>query len=296
MNKNFGTTCQLIEKKTQIISDPNDIFETVLSLPEGIDRQGEGGLRTKDYWKKNYEDKPLISIVTVVYNGEKYLEETIQSVLNQTYDNIEYIIIDGCSTDGTIDIIKKYEEKIDYWVSERDRGIYDAMNKGILLASGEWINFMNAGDTIYTKNTLALIPFINIKKSKASIIYSDTYFFSNKSNSIRINNHKKLDLNHQSILYKRSLHQQYGNYVTGKKISISDYIFFNSIKDETFYKLDEILARYNIEGVSSDGDTFYRRICVDYLFGRKSFYNLLFSLMIYRPYKIIKNIIYKHQL
>ena len=81
-----------------------DTFESVLFLPQNDTRKGEGGLRTKGYFKKNYEEKPLISIITVVYNGEMYLEETIQSVINQTYDNVEYIIIDGGSTDGTLNI------------------------------------------------------------------------------------------------------------------------------------------------------------------------------------------------
>ncbi|MDH4944067.1 glycosyltransferase family 2 protein [Sulfurimonas sp. C5] len=88
-----------------------------------------------------------ISIITVVYNGATYLEKTIQSILNQTYDNLEYIIIDGGSIDGTIDIIKKYEDKISYWISEKDAGIYDAMNKGIDISSGDYINFLNAGDS-----------------------------------------------------------------------------------------------------------------------------------------------------
>ena len=86
-------------------------------------------------------DSPLITVVTVVFNDVQHIEETILSVVNQTYPNIEYIIIDGCSTDGTVDIIKKYEERIAYWVSEPDQGIYDAMNKGIQKATGEWINF-----------------------------------------------------------------------------------------------------------------------------------------------------------
>ena len=78
--------------------------------------------------------KPLISIITVIYNDGKKLEETILSILSQTYDNLEFIIIDGSSTDGTIDIIKKYEDKIDYWISEKDSGIFDAMNKGIKIS------------------------------------------------------------------------------------------------------------------------------------------------------------------
>ncbi len=89
--------------------------------------------------------------MTVTYNAEELLEETILSVINQSYKNIEYIIIDGASTDGTIDIIKKYEEKIDYWMSEPDEGIYFAMNKAIEKATGKWINFMNAGDRKKTK-------------------------------------------------------------------------------------------------------------------------------------------------
>jgi len=141
-------------KDSKLIGNPEDKFETTLFLPEGEGRKGEGGLRTKGYFKKSFEDKPLISIITVVFNGEKYLEETIQSVINQTYDNVEYIIIDGGSTDGTLDIIKKYEDQIDYWVSEKDNGIYDAMNKGIDLAAGKWINFMNAGDRFYNKKVL----------------------------------------------------------------------------------------------------------------------------------------------
>jgi len=99
--------------------------------------------------------KPLVSIITAVYNGEKYLEQTIQSVLKQSYENIEYIIIDGGSTDGTLDIIKKYEDKISYWISEKDRGVYEAMNKGLLVAKGDYIAILNADD-YYTANAISL--------------------------------------------------------------------------------------------------------------------------------------------
>lgn len=114
----------------------------------------EGGSRKRDSVSTACQDKPLVSIITVVKNGEHILERTIQSVLGQSHSCIEYIIIDGGSTDGTLDIIRKYEKHITYWISEPDRGIYDAMNKGIDLSTGEWINFMNAGDRFYQTDTI----------------------------------------------------------------------------------------------------------------------------------------------
>lgn len=93
---------------------------------------------------------PLISIVTVVYNDVANIEETILSVINQNYENIEYIVIDGKSNDGTVDIIRKFESSIEYWISEPDKGIYCAMNKGADIAKGDFITFMNSGDRYLT--------------------------------------------------------------------------------------------------------------------------------------------------
>ena len=90
-------------------------------------------------------DAPIISVITVCYNVASTIEKTMLSVLNQTYKNLEYIIIDGNSTDGTVDIIKKYAERLTFWISEPDKGIYDAMNKGIVKATGKFLIFMNAG-------------------------------------------------------------------------------------------------------------------------------------------------------
>mgnify|MGYP000895745767 FL=1 len=118
---------------------------------------------------------PLISIITVVYNCKDDLEMTIKSIIDQTYPNIEYIVIDGNSNDGTIDIIKKYQNKITYWISEPDEGIYDAMNKGIRQSTGDWINFMNAGDRFYDQNILSSL-FIPVPKPSTDIIYGDTEF------------------------------------------------------------------------------------------------------------------------
>ena len=149
----YSTTKLLTNEKPELEKGLADKFETVLFLPKEKNRKGEGGLRTRGYFKKPYENKPLVSIITVVFNGERFLEETIQSVLDQAYDNVEYIVIDGGSTDGTLDIINKYEDCIDYWVSEKDEGIYDAMNKGLRLCLGDYIAILNADD-YYEKDAI----------------------------------------------------------------------------------------------------------------------------------------------
>ena len=118
---------------------------------------------------KAFNNKPLISIITAVFNGEKYLEQTIKSIINQTYKNFEYIIIDGGSTDGTLEIIKKYEDKISYWISEKDKGISDAFNKGVTAAKGDYINFQGDGDGFLSSETLEEI-FKDIKAGESSII------------------------------------------------------------------------------------------------------------------------------
>jgi glycosyltransferase involved in cell wall biosynthesis len=102
------------------------------------------------------KSKPIFSIITVVLNGEKFLRETIESVKNQSFKHYEYIIIDGGSTDKTLDVIKEHSEHIDFWISEKDRGLYDAFNKGILMAKGKYIGIINSDD-VYTVNALEII-------------------------------------------------------------------------------------------------------------------------------------------
>lgn len=115
--------------------------------------------------------QPLISIVTVCYNAVSTIEQTILSVINQTYPYIEYIIIDGGSTDGTVDVIKKYKDRIAYWVSEPDKGIYDAMNKGGSKAIGSFIQFLNAGD--WLENEYIIEQIFKDGFKNADVIYGD---------------------------------------------------------------------------------------------------------------------------
>ena len=133
--------------------------------PKKTERFGEGGLRIK-----NINKKPKFSLITVVLNNKELLEKTIKSVLNQNFKNFEYIIIDGGSNDGTLEILKKYNDKIDYWLSERDNGIYDAFNKGMELSKGEYLGIINSDDT-YRSNALDIISKYTNKNENIDFIF-----------------------------------------------------------------------------------------------------------------------------
>lgn len=117
---------------------------------------------------------PKFSIITVTYNAAKVLEDTIQSIVTQTYKNTEYIIVDGGSTDGTLDIIHKYKEHIHTVISEPDRGLYDAMNKGIKLATGDYLCFLNAGDGLHEDDTLQLTVHSLTETELPGVLYGET--------------------------------------------------------------------------------------------------------------------------
>jgi len=119
-----------------------------------MDEAMKGGYRLRNQSPGWEAGKPVVSVITVVFNSAGLLERTLTSVLGQTYPNIEYIVIDGGSKDGTVDIIRKHEDRIAYWISEPDRGIYDAMNKGLAAATGDFLWFLNAGDLAYRAETL----------------------------------------------------------------------------------------------------------------------------------------------
>ena len=166
------------------------------------------------------KNKPTITVVTVVFNGRDFIEKTIQSVIKQTYHNIEYILIDGGSTDGTLDIIKKYEDKIDYWISEPDDGIYDAMNKGIANATGDWIYFINAGDSLYSVKTLENLKLDSLRSAtdilygNFNIIDSQTGLgtFHNMQEIIDINFLLKSNICHQAMIYRTKLFANFKGY------------------------------------------------------------------------------------
>jgi glycosyltransferase involved in cell wall biosynthesis len=202
--------------------------------------------------------KPLVSVITVVYNGENLIEETIKSVLSQSYNNFEYIIIDGNSTDKTVDIIKKYEREIDRWTSEPDDGIYDAMNKGIGLATGDIIGILNSGD-LYFPNTIKKI----VKKTgnfSASIFTGNIIRFIGSTGTEFIIRRTKDDLkyslksmpiNHPATFVGKEVYKEIGLFDTNFLICADNEFVVRAQKSGVeFIFLDEILAKMELGGVS----------------------------------------------
>ena len=152
--------------------------------------------------------RPKVSIITVVYNAKEHLEITLHSVINQAYKNIEYIIIDGRSTDGTVDLIKQYEKNISYWVSEKDNGIYDAMNKALQVVTGDWVYFLGAGDIMLN----VLDKIVPLFKGPNTVYYGDVYrtdllkVFDGKFNLFRSS---RMCICHQAIFYPAEAIKKY---------------------------------------------------------------------------------------
>ncbi len=201
---------------------------------ETNERIAEGGLRLQSKYKQSIENKPLVTIITVVYNNENTLERCIKSVLNQTYDNIEYIVIDGGSTDGTLDIIKKYENSIDYYISEPDDGIYYAMNKGIVLARGDYLNFMNSDDEFLPNAISVSIKTILENKADGSVAHANMY--DDKGKFMWVYTTRPFDetsyltrnpCNHQTLFLSKEAYNKIGYFDTRYKYAadlISEYL------------------------------------------------------------------------
>lgn len=214
-----------------------------------------GGLRTRNETKKVNAAGPLVSIVTVVFNGEREIENTMLSVINQTYQNIEYIIIDGGSLDGTVAIIKKYDKVIDFWSSEKDFGIYHAMNKGIDLASGRWINFMNCGDSFFSLDTVELI-FSKPLCDEVQIIYGDheVVYSSGRRKIVKagssVNLWKGSQFCHQSSFSKLDYHKSNKFNLRNEIVADFEYFYLAFKKNVRFKYVDTVLASFSAGGIS----------------------------------------------
>lgn len=217
---------------------------------------------------------PCVSIITVCRNVGDAIGDTIESILQQTYPNIELILIDGASTDNTVEVIKRYDDKLAYWVSEPDKGIYDAMNKGLRHATGEWVNFMNVGDSFSDANVLSSIfgdkeipENIRLIGGNTNNFFPDGHIEVHHAEPAK-NIKYRIPFSHQSCFTRRELEKGNGAFQFDLRYKIAaDYNLFYNI----YYKygveaikvVDLSIANYKQEGSTSLIN--YRAAKKDYL-------------------------------
>ncbi len=201
--------------------------------------------------------RPKISVITVVYNGEKHLEETILSVIKQSFANLEYIIIDGGSTDGTINIIKKYESKINYWITEPDNGIYDAMNKGLAKASGEFVGIINSDD-FYEPEALSIIANEVTKNPETDVFFGDLYILNKNLADKQLQTYKKgyklnkgFSIWHPTVFVKNQCYKKYGSFDISFKIAADYELLLRLKKNGCFFKyINKPITNFREGGIS----------------------------------------------
>jgi len=197
------------------------------------------------------------TIITVNFNNKDGLRQTIESVISQTYRDFEYIVIDGGSTDGSVDVLKEYDRQIDYWVSEPDSGIYNGMNKGIAKAHGDYLNFMNSGDRFYDKDVLSRLT---ARPLEADLIVGRDYHFNEQSGCgfatilpprISMLTFYNQTLPHQSTFIRREMFDGCPYDETFRIVSdIKFYIQKLCVEGRSISLIDDIICRREPDGVS----------------------------------------------
>jgi glycosyltransferase involved in cell wall biosynthesis len=200
---------------------------------------------------------PRLSVITIVYNNVRDIERTMRSVINQTYTNIEYIVVDGLSNDGTLQVIEQYKDRVAKLVSEKDEGIYDAMNKGLALAAGDYVIFMNSGDEFYDKETVAAVF---ASAEDADIYYGETEMIAYDGSSLGQRRHRApekftwrgfkygMSISHQAIYIKRDLAEPYDRrYQLSSDI---DWIIRSAKKAKKIVNVNRYVAKYLVGGMS----------------------------------------------
>lgn len=225
----------------------------------------EGGLRTQGIQKQSTPEKPLISVITVVFNGAETLRDTIESIAMQSYENVEHIVLDGGSTDGTVEILQDYNQQLAYWRSEKDGGIYDAMNKGIALAAGDYIGMLNADDLFADTEVLQNIV-DKFQQTSADAVFSCLNIVAQHNTQKIIRKYRVAKLNstllrigvmpaHPTFYCKKSCYQQAGVYKTDYKIA-ADFEMLARLwlkQQISWAFLDKVTVTMRVGGVSTRG-------------------------------------------
>ncbi len=205
-------------------------------------------------------EKIKFSIITVSLNSEDYIEDTLESVAVQTYKNKEHIVIDGGSIDSTVEIINKYKENLEYWITEPDAGIADAMNKGILRASGDYIIFINSDDYLINDSILEKIAqlikdHLDLYVFKVKLIFPNKTSITSKNNDLGLATRFKMGSCHQGQVISRELFQKYGGYDKSFRIGMDyDFILRVYLNSITSKSMDLEISSMRRIGVSSKID------------------------------------------
>ena len=241
--------------------------------------------------KSDTNNLPTLSVVTVVCNGRGEIAKTMDSVLAQDYPNIEYIVIDGESTDGTRDIIQQFKDKLDVFICERDAGVYDAMNKATARATGEFILFMNCGD-VFASNGAVSSAMRFVQPGIDQVIFghwlrrTDDKVLTPCSPVI-----KKGLFNHQAVMYSRRIHAWHGGYVNVKGFTTADYLFFATLFDSTAVTcrvIETMMAIIDVNGLSAGHRTLSQKFAIDFICGRVSKARLMMVLAAHPIYRQAK--------
>lgn len=229
-----------------------------------VNRQG-GGTRPHGKLKQSEPGKPLISIITATYNAARFLPDTIRSIRAQSYPNVEWIVIDGGSTDATLDLLKANDDIIDYWLSEPDRGIYSALNKGLDQAHGEWICILGADDYLWDAHALARISeqleklpaSVQVAYGQIMLVNADgmvIHAFGEPWENVRERFKQIMCIPHQGTMHRRSLFEQHGTFDESFRIAGDYELLLRELKsgDARFIPGITIAAMRQGGGISSD--------------------------------------------
>lgn len=193
-------------------------------------------------------EQPLVTVITVCYNAREMLLRTMNSVWAQTYKHVEYVIVDGASTDGTLELLEEYGARIDHWVSESDKGIYDAMNKGVSMAKGKWVIFMNAGDCFADNHVLENVFSV---PRQVDVIYGDVVKGGVVKKASSPRNAHRMFFCHQSVFVKIESLKAFPFDISHKMSADFKQMKQLWLAGKQFLQLDFPIADFDVQGVSN---------------------------------------------
>jgi glycosyltransferase involved in cell wall biosynthesis len=242
-----------------------------------------------------------ISIITVVYNNEKTIKDALNSVLGQTYKDIEYIIIDGKSKDNTVSIIKEYENKLGYFISEKDFGIYDAMNKGINAASGDIIGILNSDDLYQDSTVLETVMTQFIQSPELDIVYGDLVYVKSDNIDKVIRNWKSNDYHtnffengnvppHPSLFVKKKVYEETGLFNLDFKLAADYELMLRIFKKHNFKSkyINKVIVKMRLGGATNQSFSNIKKQNKEILLAWKN--NKLKVPLLLMPFRILKRL------